>query len=138
MDFAEEGLRCQQPGNGEECGEDYPHQNLRQSNRAHAQNFAGKQFLGGYGGEQHLQNACALFFDDGPHYRHAVDQHDCVQQHHHGEGGEKDGGAAGAPVALLDADRFQLDRLEQRIDVVATHTTLLQMLLGDGCLHGAT
>ncbi len=126
VDFSDERSGSQQPGHGEQGREDDPHQNLRQTYGADAQNFSRQQFLGGHGRQQHLQNAGTLLFNDRAHHRHAVDEDDGVQQHHHGKCSEEDGGAVGTFFALLDAHGIEGNGSEQRFHFGARHALLGQ------------
>ena len=91
----------------EEAGDD-PDADLGEADGADSEDLAGHHLFGADGGEQDLEDAGGLLFNDGTGDVHAVEEDDEVHE-------EEEGVDAGEGGVLVFAD--EIDGLEERVDV---------------------
>ncbi len=99
-----------------ETGDD-PYADLGEADSANSQDLAGHHLFGADGGEQDLEDAGSLLFNDGTGHVHPVEEDDEVHQ-------EEESVDAGEGGVLVFAD--EIDRLEERVDVGRRHAQVAQ------------
>ena len=98
-----------------------PDDDLCEADSADADDLAGHHLFGADGGEQHLEDARGLLFDDGAGDVHAVEQDDHVHEEEEDVGGDELEDGVGVLACL---GRVDLDGLHERVDVAGDHAVV--------------
>ena len=105
---------------------------LRETNRADADDFSGEQFVGLDGGEQDFKDARGFLFDDGTRDVHAIEEDDHVHEEEQPVGDAE--GFDGVAALAVCADGVDDDGLHELINLRAAHAAAGERLT---CEHGA-
>ncbi len=115
----------------EQDGGEHPDADLGEADGADADDLAGHHLFRADGGEQDLEDAGGLFFDDGARDVHAVEHDDEVHEEEEDVGADEGGGGVGVLAGLGGVD---FDGLHEGVDVGGDHALVGEALAHE---HGA-